>query len=138
MHALSSARGEQGQSLLEVLAVMAIMALMAGSLLAAYAPVSAWARISWQETVATNYSFAVLEGLRAQPGLLDEANHGCSPEELGFAGVPSGSDWESPIIEMTPLADSPNLYEVSVIVQWNMGETDREVRLDTLIRKEGR
>ena len=138
MHALSSARGEQGQSLLEVLAVLACISLFEWSRLAASAPFSAWPGLSLHVTLATNYSLAFLDGLRAQPGLLDEANHGCSPEELGFAGVPSGSDWESPIIEMTPLADSPNLYEVSVIVQWNMGETDREVRMDTLIRKEGR
>ncbi|MEQ8201987.1 MAG: hypothetical protein ABRQ24_11270, partial [Syntrophomonadaceae bacterium] len=118
------------------LTVMAILVSMAGSILAAYLQVSAWTRLSWQETVAGNYAFAVMECLRAQRDLLDEANDGRSAEELGLAGAPAGSGWESPVIGMRPLADSPNLYQVSVMVEWDRGATTHCVRRDTLIRKE--
>ena len=136
MYILALLRREHGQSLLEVLAVMVIMALIAGSILAVYAPVAAWIRLSWQETYAGNWAYAIVESLRAHPGLLDEANTGCSAEELGFAGDP-GSGEVSDVIQISPLADYPHLYKVSVIVQWEPGAPIRNVRLDTLMRREG-
>lgn len=136
MYILALVQREHGQSLLEVLAVMVIMALIAGSILAVYSPVAAWIRLAWQETYAGNWAYAIVEGLRAQPGMLDEANTGCSAEELGLAWDP-GSGEVSDVIVISPLADYPQLYQVSVIVQWDQGETIKNVRLDTLMRKEG-
>ncbi len=137
MYILALVRREHGQSLLEVLAVMVIMALIAGSIMAVYTPVAAWIRLSWQETYAGNWAYAIVESLRAQPGLLDEANTGCSAEELGLAWDPAGSGEVSDVIEISPLADCPHLYQVSVIVQWEQGASIKNVRLDTLMRKEG-
>lgn len=136
MYILALVRKEHGQSLLEVLAVMVIMTLIAGIILAVYTPVAAWIRLSWQETCAGNRAYAIMESLRAQPGLLDEANTGCSAEELGLDWEP-GSGEVSDAIEISPLADYPHLYQVSVIVQWDQGATIKNVRLDTLMRKEG-
>lgn len=137
MYILALFRREHGQSLLEVLAAMVIMALIAGSTLAVYAPVAAWIRLSWQETYAGNCAYAIVEGLRAQPSLLDEANTGCSAEELGLAWALAGSGEFSDVVLIDPLAENPNLYQVSVIVQWSQGTATRNVRLDTLMRKEG-
>jgi len=136
MYILALVQREHGQSLLEVLAVMVIMALIAGSILAVYAPVAAWIRLSWQETYAGNWAYAIVESLRAQPGLLDEANTGCSAEELGLAWE-LGNGEVSDVIEISRLADYPHLYQVSVTVPWDQGATSKNVRLDTLMRKEG-
>lgn len=123
---------EKGMTLLEVLVALVLLSLLASTVLAIFTPTTIWIKKARDETIASNYAFAILEDLRAHR---EKLNGVIDPDDL-MAEKPV--DMEADIVGESEIDGFSNLYKITVTVT-RTGDAPGNpplAEMVTIIRKE--
>lgn len=127
---------ERGLSLLEIMVTMFMVALISSSLMGGFIISNKMIKQAEQETVASNYAYAILEDLRARPvqDWMDIASK--SRDGSGISDQISDKnccqDMQA-IVSLHKKPDIPSLYDVQVTVTWEEGGKSRNLEMFTLL-----
>lgn len=128
--------GDKGSSLVEILLALMITGLLSTAVLALLSSLAQWVYDARQFSIASWYGATVLASLRDNSQVLDEDLAGKTVFELDLAGIPTDLDLNATVSRIHQREPDPNLYDVTVDVAWRFGDSDRNLQLSTIIRKE--
>lgn len=128
--------GDKGSSLVEILLALMITGLLSTAILAMMSSMAQWIYDAKQNSIATWYGAMVIASLRDNRQLLDEALAGRTVSGLDLAGIPTDQELIATVSHIHRRAPYSNLYDVTVDVAWRSGDSDRNLQLSTIIRKE--
>ncbi len=133
---INSIYEDKGSSLVEILLALMITGLLSTAILAQLSSMAQWIYDAKQNSIASWYGATLMASLRDNCQLLDEDLVGRTVSELDLAGIPTDQELIATVSHIHRLAPDSNLYDVTVDVAWRFGDSDRNLQLSTIIRKE--